>query len=128
MNEKKILVIDDEESIRNLIKKAFSEKDYVVHTAENAEEALEILKNEEFKVMFFDLNLPGMSGLDLCKKIRKKFPKASIFAVTGYASLFELADCRKAGFDDYFTKPIDFERLFKATEYAFEKIQSWENV
>ena len=124
MDEKKILVLDDEESIQKLLDKAFSKKGYVVRTSGNAEEALEILKDEKFKVMFFDLNLPGMSGLDLCKKIRKKYPAATIFAVTAYASIFELADCRKAGFDDYFTKPIDFERLYKATEYAFEKDQS----
>ncbi len=124
MDEKKILVLDDEEPIQKLLNKAFSKKGYIVRTAGNAEEALELLKDEEFKVMFFDLNLPGMSGMDLCKKIRKKFPTATIFAVTGYASLFELADCRKAGFDDYFTKPIDLERLYKATKYAFEKIHS----
>ena len=128
MYEKKILVLDDEELIQNLLNDVFSMKGYTVRTAGNAEEALKILKEEEFKVMIFDLNLPGMSGLDLCKKIRKKYPAASIFAITGYASLFELADCRKVGFDDYFTKPIDLERLYKATEYAFEKIRSWENV
>ena len=75
--------------------------------------------------MFIDLKLPKMDGVELCKQIRKDRPLAVIYAVTGYPSLFELAHCREAGFDDYFIKPIDLEVLLKASEDAFARIDRW---
>ncbi len=125
MSNRKILVVDDEEAILNLFEQAFSRDGYKVRTAESAEEALELLKGEKIQVMFLDLNMPGMNGIDLCKEIRKDFPMAIIHAVTGYSSLFELADCREAGFDDYFTKPVNLIALQKAAKDAFEKLDRW---
>jgi len=125
MINRKILVVDDEEAILNMFVQAFSRGGYEVRTAESAEEALELLKGDKIQVMFLDLNMPGMNGVDLCKEIRKDFPMAIIHAVTGYYSLFELADCREAGFDDYFTKPADLKMLLNAAQDAFEKIDRW---
>ena len=125
MSEKKILVVDDEVHVRDMLEQAFSKAGYTVRLAESAEETLDILKDEKIQVMFLDLKLPGMNGLKLCRKIRKDFPIAIIHAITGYASLFEPADCREAGFDDYFIKPVDLEVLFKAAQDAFEKIDRW---
>lgn len=121
----RILVVDDEPAIRDSFKKAFSAGGYSAVCAESAEQALEILKGENIQVMFLDLNLPLMSGVDLCKQIRKDKPLAIIHAVTGYTSLFELADCRDAGFDDYFTKPVELKKLLTAAENAFEKLNRW---
>lgn len=123
--DRSILVVDDEEVIRDVLERAFSRADYSVHCAESAEEALEVLKQENIQVMFLDLKLPGMSGVDLGKQIRKDKPIAIIYAITGYTSLFELADCRGAGFDDYFTKPVELKLLYKAAEDAFEKLDRW---
>ena len=123
MNEKKILIVDDEELIRKLLQKTFGKEGYIVRTAYGPRQALDILKHESFQVMLLDLNLPGMSGFELCKRIRNDFPESSIFAITGYASLFELADCRKAGFDEYFTKPLDIEHLSRAIQHAFQGIK-----
>ncbi len=123
--DKNILVVDDEEAIRGVFEQAFQKAGYIVHCAESAEEALEVLKQDNIQVMFLDLNLPGMNGTDLCKQIRKDKPIAIIHAVTGYTSLFELTDCREAGFDDYFTKPVDLKSLYKAAEDAFEKLDRW---
>jgi DNA-binding response OmpR family regulator len=125
MSKRKLLIVDDEVAIRNMYEQAFSRGGYKVRSAESAEEALEFLKDEKIQVMFLDLNTPGMNGLDLCKEVRKDFPMAIIHAVTGYSSLFELADCREAGFDDYFTKPADLKMLLRAAQDAFEKIDRW---
>jgi len=124
MNKKKILIVDDEIKILNLFKKAFEKKGYAVHTAETAEEALEILKNENFKVMFLDLNLPGINGLDLCREIRKDRSDAHIFAITGYASKYEFSDCHEAGFDGYFIKPVNLKLLYEIAEEAFDKLST----
>ena len=125
MSEKRILVVDDEKQIRDLYSQAFTRAGYEVTTAESAEDALEIFKKEQFWVLFLDLNLPGMNGVDLCREIRKQYPMAIAYAVTGYASLFELSDCRDAGFEDYFTKPASLSDLLEAAEHAFKKLARW---
>ncbi len=125
MSKKKILVLDDEVHIKDMLGQAFSKAGYAVRLAESAEETLDILKDEKIQVMFMDLKLPGMNGVELCRKIRKESPITIIHAITAYASLFVLADCREAGFDDYFNKPVDLEVLFKAAQDAFEKIDRW---
>lgn len=123
--EKHILVVDDEPTILLLYTEAFERAGYRVTAAETAEQALEILSNQAFWVYFLDLNLPGMSGVDLCRKIRKQYPMAIVYAVTGYASLFELTDCRDAGFEDYFTKPASISDLLEAADQAFKKLTRW---
>ncbi|MFO7913359.1 MAG: response regulator [Desulfotignum sp.] len=128
MAEKKILVVDDEKAIISLLEQAFSRKGYEVRSALDAETALEILENETIYVMFFDLNLPGMNGIELCREIKKRRPVSVIYAITGYASLFELADCRDAGFEDYFKKPVNLSTLMDRAASAFEKIDRWKSM
>ncbi|MBF0552653.1 MAG: response regulator [Deltaproteobacteria bacterium] len=125
MNEKKILIVDDEAPIRDVLSLYFTKHGYSVRSAEDALQTLDILKTDRCQVMLLDLNMPGMDGLELCRKIRPAFPFAYIFAITGQSSLFELADCREAGFDDYFIKPFDFAQLLNAVEYAFGRMDRW---
>ena len=121
--DRKILVVDDEVTILMLLREAFERRGYEVVTAQSGEEALEILKEEEFKVMFLDLKLPGIYGLELCKIIRNDQPEAKIFAITGYPSLFEHSNCLAAGFDLYFTKPMNLELLADTARQAFEDLE-----
>ncbi len=123
--EKKIFVVDDDESIRKLLGKAFEKAGFTAVIAASAEEALDILKKENPQVMFLDLKLPGMNGIELCKTIRKDKPIACIYAMTGYNSIFELTECRDAGFDDYFLKPFDLSVIIDAAENGFQKIERW---
>ena len=125
MNEQKIMVVDDEAPIRNLYIKAFSQAGYTVYAAENAETAIEMVPRTSCMVYFLDLFLPGMSGLDLCRTIRKQWPMSICYAVTGYASLYELNDCREAGFEDYFIKPVSMAVLLETAKHAFAKIERW---
>jgi DNA-binding response OmpR family regulator len=126
MMEKKILFVDDEERILDMLEKLFSTANYTVRCAESAEKALDILRQESIMVMVLDLKLPGMNGVELCKHIRKQNPVCIIYALTGYANLFNLLECRGAGFDDFFVKPVNPEVLLKAFQEAFEKIERWE--
>jgi DNA-binding response OmpR family regulator len=119
----KILVVDDEPAVLNVFSQAFSRVGYTSITANSAEAALDILNDTNIHVMFLDLNLPGMSGAELCREIRKRRGSAPVvYAVTGYSSLYELTDCREAGFDDYFTKPVGLKILIKAAADGFDKI------
>jgi len=122
---KKILVVDDEASVRDLLEDTFCNKGYKVRLAEGAEPAFKILKEESIKVIFLDLKLFGMNGIDLCKQIKKSNPTAIIFAMTGWSALYDIEECREAGFDDFFTKPVQIDILLKAIDDAFEKLDRW---
>ncbi|OPY86341.1 MAG: Transcriptional regulatory protein WalR [Syntrophus sp. PtaU1.Bin208] len=125
MSEKKILVVDDEITILYVLEEAFKSQNYTVVTAESAERALGILAKESIMVMFLDLMLPGMSGIDLCRQIRKDNQIAVINALTGYSNINGLLECRGAGFDDFFTKPVELKMLIEAAEHSFKKIERW---
>jgi len=121
----KILVVDDEASVRDLFSNVFADEDYDVIAAEDGKSALEILKQEDIDVIFLDLKLFGMNGIDLCRQIRESKPVSMIFAITGWAPLFEIEECREAGFDDYFEKPLDMDILLDVVEDAFKKLDLW---
>lgn len=123
--ERKLLIVDDEVSIRDLFQSAFSDEGYIVHLAENGEQALAILKKYEIDLIFLDLKLFGMNGIELCRQIKRDKPVSIIYAITGWTGLFEVEECREAGFDDYFTKPFQLDVLFKAVRDAFEKLDRW---
>jgi DNA-binding response OmpR family regulator len=122
---RRILVVDDEKTIRDLFESAFSDAGYDVHLAEDAAAALDILGRQDIELIFLDLKLFGMNGIELCRQIRKTRPIAVIYAMTGWSDLFEIEECREAGFDDYFKKPISLDILQKSMEDAFEKLDRW---
>jgi CheY-like chemotaxis protein len=123
--DRKLLIVDDESSVRDLFQSALSDSGYQVHLAENGEQALDILKQHDIDLIFLDLKLFGMNGIELCRRIRKDKPVSIIYAITGWAGLFEVEECREAGFDDFFTKPVHLDIIFKAVESAFEKLERW---
>jgi DNA-binding response OmpR family regulator len=127
VDEKKILIVDDDDTIREVLEKIFSKAGYCVRLAAGAEEALEALRKEYIPVIFVDLGLEKMNGFELCGHIRKDRPSAFIYALSGYAGLFNPHDIREAGFDDYFTKPVSISTLYKVAKDSFEKIQRLTN-
>ena len=122
MDEKKILVVDDDVVIRDILEGAFSRDGYLVRSAASGEEALGILSHESIPVMFIDLGLESMSGFELCERIRKDTPNTIIYALTGYAKLFGSDEICDAGFDDCFAKPSSIKTLYQAVNEAFKKI------
>jgi CheY-like chemotaxis protein len=121
----KVLVVDDEQSIRNLLEEVLNDAGYDVLLAENGQLALDILEIQEIGVIFLDLRLFGMNGIELCRTIRKSSPVPLIYAITGWSGLFDIEEIREAGFDDYFTKPVSPETLTRAVADAFEKLNRW---
>lgn len=125
MVKRSVLVVDDEPQIRELFTEMLGRAGYAVRTAESGERALELMREDPAWVLFLDLNLGGMNGLELARAVRSQWPMAITYAVTGYSSLFELSDCRAAGFDDYFDKPVPTKTLQQAAARAFDKLDRW---
>lgn len=124
MKNHTILIVDDEEPIRSLFRSIFSDVNYTVESAENAQEALDILDKKQIKLLFLDINMPGMNGLELCKKIRETNKVSVICAITGFEKDFDRDKCKEVGFDYYFRKPVRLEKLIKLTNDVFTKFDS----
>jgi DNA-binding response OmpR family regulator len=122
---KKVMIVEDQEDLLEIIADSIEDFGYEVEKAASAEEALEKLHKGSIKVQLVDLQLPGMSGIDYCRKIREDDNISILYAMTGFASVFHLMECRQVGFDDYFIKPVKLELLKKSLDDAFDKLQRW---
>jgi DNA-binding response OmpR family regulator len=120
-----MLVVDDEQPVRDLFSQAFSAVGWTVHQAAHAEEAQASFRRHGPPLAFVDLKLPGRSGLEVGRELFAANPLTILYAMTGYGSLFELADCREAGFEDYFLKPVRLQTLFAAAEAGLKKVRRW---
>lgn len=108
----KILVVEDEASIRSVIKINLVRKAYEVLEAGSAEEALEIIeKQHDIKAAILDIMLPGMSGVDLCEKLRSKNPAMGIIMLTALSQEKDKVKGLEKGADDYITKPFAVAEL-----------------
>ena len=85
-----LLIVEDDISFREMLESFFRKSGYKVFSAESGEEALGILEKNLISIMLFDIQLPGMTGIELCKKVREKNRIAVIYAMTGHSTLFQL--------------------------------------
>lgn len=120
---KKILFIDDDGIIRNMLKEFISNMGYTIKVVSNADEALSILKIEDFPLIITDLKMPGMDGVELCKKIREINQKSVIYALSGQLTVFDPENLSKIGFDGYLCKPVNFDYFQHAIIGAFDKLK-----
>jgi PAS domain S-box-containing protein len=114
----KILIVDDEESIRNLLREFLSEVGYGVGVAEDASVAMKMLEEQDFEVVVADILLPKITGVDLLKSIRKELPHIQVLMMTGEPSVETAAEAVRAGAVDYLIKPIGKEQFMQTVERA----------
>jgi len=114
MNEKKILVVDDETDIREVVKDILEAKGFTVAAAENADEAFKALKDAKPALIILDLNLPDIGGIEFCEKMLKKDKDLSsipvIMLTVESSESFKVAGL-EVGADDYVTKPFNAREL-----------------
>ena len=123
MNEKKLLVVDDDKSYLNALKKILTKMGYPAEVAAGSEEALKILEKEKFPLIITDLDMPGLDGVELCKQIKEIDSKSIVYALSGYITEYDTENLEKSGFDGYLSKPAKIEVLKQAIEGAFDKIK-----
>jgi len=109
--EYSILIVDDEPIVRDSLGKWFTEEGYRVQCAEDGRHTLDLLTKGSFDLIFLDIKMPGMSGLELQRKIRSFNPDATIVIITAFASVDTAVEALKDGAHDYITKPIDPDYL-----------------
>ena len=119
----KILVVDDEDFQRDLLKKLLSKVGYEVETAESPEVAMSLLAAEDYPVIITDLIMLDMDGVEFCQRVRETNSKTVIIALTGHSDLYDMEKLKAVGFDNYLTKPIKVEVIQQAVEQGLKKLK-----
>ena len=112
----RILVVDDEDAIRNLFKEFLEERGHEVTTANCAEEALEKIKEGQ-EIILLDINMPGMSGLDVLQRIKEIAPSTEVIMITALAFNYVGLECWKLGAFEFLAKPIDLKHLEEVIDF-----------
>ncbi len=123
-----VLIVDDEQSIRDVLSELLAVRGIETLTAENGQVALRIAKQKNVQVVFSDLKMEVVDGLEFCRQLREHNPIAIVYAMTGYPGLFQLSECRSAGFDDYLVKPVTSSLVMRLVEEAFERLDRWKDL
>ena len=116
-----ILVIDDERSIRNTLKDILEFEKHKVTLAENGKQGLEFAENENFDLIFSDIKMPEMDGLELLSALTEKGIDAPIVMISGHGNIETAVESIKKGAFDFIEKPIDLNRLLVTVRNALDK-------
>jgi DNA-binding NtrC family response regulator len=119
----RILIIDDDESIRKVLATILEDEDYIVETAETAKEGIEKSEKSFYNLALIDVRLPDMEGIELLSKLRNTKPKMRKIIVTGYPTLQNAVAAVNKGADAYVMKPFDVEKILQTIREQLKKQQ-----
>src|SRR4030042_936300 len=117
----KILIADDDKNLRKVLMNELSEEGFNVNETDNGIKAVEMLEKDEYDVLLLDLNMPGLSGMDVLKKIKDLEIPTEVIILTAHATVSTAVDAMKLGAYDYLTKPFQINELITFIEKAYEK-------
>lgn len=111
MTNRRILIVDDEEGIRAVLRDFFEGEGFNVFEAAAGADALEMTRRNRFDVILTDLIMPGPDGLELLEEIRNVYPETAVLILTGYPSSETIVKALDLGCDGYLSKPINLSEL-----------------
>lgn len=117
----KILIVDDERAIRNSLKEILSDEGYSVDTAENGAIALEMVSKEHYDVIFCDIKMPEMDGIEVLDRLQADGLDSSVIMISGHGDISTAVDCIKKGAFDFIQKPLDLNRILITIKNATDK-------
>ncbi len=120
----KILIIDDDEGIVFALRQLFLKDGYGVASAPEAISGLSLLPAEKPTLVFLDINMPGMNGLDTIKEIKATYPSVPVIMITGYGTVETAVRAMQFGAFDYLTKPLDIQQVRKVTAEAIARLEA----
>ena len=121
MGNNRILVVDDEEIVRNLLERTLGGKGYAVETVEDGNAALEKVKKDSFNLLITDLKMPKISGIDVLRELKKTNPYVEVIIITGYPTIDSAVEAIKIGAFDFICKPFDMQAIISTIERSLEK-------
>jgi two-component system, NtrC family, nitrogen regulation response regulator NtrX len=116
-----VLVVDDEKNIRRTLRMVLETEGYAVSEAETAEDALKLLESEPVDLGIFDVRLPGMDGLALLARARELWRDLPVIVVSGHAETPDVVEAMKRGAIDFFSKPVDRDRVVVSVRNALAR-------
>jgi len=122
-----ILVVDDEGAIRYSITKTLQRVGYHVEAAASGEEALEMMQNQTYDVVLTDIRMPGLTGVELLRRIKEQAPDAVVILLTGYASLETAIESLRLGAHDYLVKPSSSQDIRNSVAQGVERAHNLRN-
>lgn len=117
----KILIVDDEKSILDLLGAVFEKEGYSVETAFSARKALDLMDKREFDLVLTDVKLPQMSGMDILKHVKDRKPDIPVVMITAFGTISQAVEAFKMGATDYVVKPFDVDELKIIVAQSLEK-------
>ena len=111
MQERKVLLVEDEKKIADTLKLGLSENGYYVEVAYDGNLGLKLYEAHSFNLLVLDINVPGINGYELCKIVRSRNTQIPIIMLTAFSSLQDKIEGYDAGADDYIIKPFEFKEL-----------------
>lgn len=120
-HEKKILIVDDETTIRRLLRQKLSRQGYNCEEAGSAEQALSKLAMEPIELLILDVNMPGRSGMEVLPEIKAKYPNTMVVMATAVAETSVAVECMKRGAEDYICKPFNLDEVVMSVERTLDK-------
>src|SRR5258708_6281004 len=117
-----VLIVDDEDRFRGLLKRVISLEGYAVHEAAELKSATRILQKEDIDVVICDVRLPDGNGLDFTRTVKSGFPRAEIILLTAHANIPDVVLAMRSGAFDYISKGDDNDRLLPLIANAAEKV------
>lgn len=117
----KILIIDDERSIRNTMKDILEFEKHKIVLAENGKVGLELATSQPFDLIFSDIKMPEMDGIELLQLLKEKEVEAPVVMISGHGSIETAVECIKKGAFDFIEKPVDLNRLLITVRNALDK-------
>lgn len=116
-----VLIVDDETLVRRTIRKSLDNNGFICYEAENAEKAMEFLKNRPTEIVLLDVKMPGKTGKDLLPEISAAFPNTSVIMATADIEPKTIVECLKNGAKDYITKPFTAEQIIDGINIVLQK-------
>lgn len=123
MENTKLLIVDDEEDLLQLLIKRLRRKGYIVDGVSTAEEALKLLNKDHYDIGVFDIRLPGIDGIELLKQAKVIFPELAVLMLTGHGTIETAIEAIKEGAFDYLAKPYNLAELELTIQKAMENKQ-----
>jgi DNA-binding response OmpR family regulator len=107
-----LLVVEDDDQLRESLQRHLSEKNYDVSAASNGNEAIPLIHGREFRLIVLDLKMPYLDGFQVLQFVKSTFPNTRVIVLTGYGSLANVQKCKTLGADEVIPKPYNLEHLF----------------
>jgi len=118
---RKVLVVDDDAVVGKSFNRVLSNKGYIVTTAQNAHEALKQIREQEFDVVFTDIKMPGMDGVELAERVKASRPWTPVVIITGYGTTENEVRAKAAGVSDFMRKPLSPEMIEESAAHALRQ-------